>query len=43
MLNNDTRKLIDYFIHDYKYNAELKNNNNNLFEQIYHQGLEEGG
>tara|TARA_Y100000389_G_C17470920_1_gene530684 strand:+ start:10678 stop:11865 length:1188 start_codon:yes stop_codon:yes gene_type:complete len=37
MLNNDTRKLIDYFIHDYKYNAELKNNNNNLFQQIYHQ------
>ena len=37
MLNNDTRKLIDYFIHDYKYNAELKNSNNNLFEQIYHQ------
>ena len=37
MLNKDTIKLIDYFIHDYKYNVELKNNNNNLFEQIYHQ------
>mgnify|MGYP000273897166 CR=1 FL=1 len=37
MLNKDTIKLIDYFIHDYRYNVELKNNNNNLFEQIYHQ------
>jgi hypothetical protein len=36
MLNTDTLKLIEYFIKDYNYNLEIKNNNN-LLQQLYHK------